>query len=93
LESIAKGIAAEDVEHINLTLPEGTQQAIPPFSDELVIIGAPVYGGRLPVDAINRFKRIKTSKTFEHLNITTFLEAGIKPSPVAGFLPTFHSPY
>ena len=63
LESIAKGITVEDVEHINLTLPEGAQHTIPPFSDELVIIGAPVYGGRLPVDAINRFKQIKASKT------------------------------
>lgn len=49
LESIAEGIAVEDVEHINLTLPGGVQQSPPPFSDELVIIGAPVYGGRLPV--------------------------------------------
>ena len=63
LESIAKGIAVEDVEHINLTLQEEAQQTIPPFSDELIIIGAPVYGGRLPVDAINRFKQIKASKT------------------------------
>ena len=46
LESIAEGIAAEDVAQINLTLPEGAQKPIPPFSDELVIIGAPVYGGR-----------------------------------------------
>ena len=63
LESIAKGITVEDVEHINLTLPKGAQRTIPPFSDELVIIGAPVYGGRLPVDAINRFKQLKASKT------------------------------
>ena len=63
LESIAKGITVEAVEYINLTLPEGAQQTIPPFSDELVIIGAPVYGGRLPVDAINRFKQLKASKT------------------------------
>jgi len=63
LESIAKGMTVEDVEHVNLTLPEGAQQTIPPFSDELVIIGAPVYGGRLPVDAINRFKQLKASKT------------------------------
>ncbi|MDA8403449.1 MAG: 4Fe-4S binding protein [Desulfobacteraceae bacterium] len=63
LESIAKGIASENVEHNNLTLPEGVQQTIPPFSDELVIIGAPVYGGRLPIDAINRFKQLKASKT------------------------------
>jgi ferredoxin len=63
LESIAKGITVEDVEHINLTLPEGAQQTIPAFSDELVIIGAPVYGGRLPVDVINRFKQLKASNT------------------------------
>jgi len=63
LESIAKGLTVEDVEHINLTLPEGVQQAISPFSDELVIIGAPVYGGRLPVDAINRFQQLKAEKT------------------------------
>ena len=63
LESIAEGITVEDVEHINLTLPQGAQQTIPPFSDELVIIGAPVYGGRLPVDAVNRFKRLKASNT------------------------------
>ena len=63
LESIAEGIAVEDVTHINLTLPEGVQQAIPPFSDELVVIGAPVYGGRLPVDAINRFKQLTASNT------------------------------
>ena len=63
LESIAEGIAVEDVEHINLTLPEGVQQTIPPFSDELVIIGAPVYGGRLPVDVISRFKQLKASNT------------------------------
>jgi flavodoxin len=63
LESIAKGIAVKDVEHINLTLPENAQKAIQPFSDELVILGTPVYGGRLPVDAINRFKQLKADKT------------------------------
>jgi len=63
LESIAEGIAVEDVEHINLTLPEGAQQIVSPLSDELAIIGAPVYGGRVPADAINRFKQIKASKT------------------------------
>ena len=63
LESIAEGIAVEDVEHINMTLPGGAQQTIPPFSDELVIIGAPVYGGRLPIDVINRFKQLKANNT------------------------------
>ena len=63
LESIAQGITDGVVEHINLTLPDNAQKSIPPFSDELVLIGAPVYGGRLPVDAVNRFKQIKASKT------------------------------
>lgn len=62
LESIAKGITVDDVEHVNVTLP-GRSQTIPPFSDELVILGAPVYGGRLPVDAINRFQQLKAGKT------------------------------
>ncbi|UCG63134.1 MAG: 4Fe-4S binding protein [Candidatus Zixiibacteriota bacterium] len=63
LESIAQGITVRDAEHINLTLPERAQQIIPPFSNELVIIGAPVYGGRLPVEAVNRFKQLRATKT------------------------------
>jgi flavodoxin len=69
LESIAKGISVENVEHINLTLPESAQQPIPSFSDELAIIGAPVYGGRLPIDAINRFKQLKANRTIAVLII------------------------
>ena len=63
LESIAQGINAEDIDHIKLTLPDGAQQADPSLSDELVIIGAPVYGGRLPVDAIDRFKQLRARQT------------------------------
>lgn len=63
LEGIAKGIAVEDIQHVNLTLPEGVQQILPPFSDELVIIGAPVFGGRLPVEAVNRLKQLKANNT------------------------------
>jgi ferredoxin len=63
LENIAIGTAVNDVEHIDLTLPKSARQTIPPFSDELVIVGAPVYGGRLPVDAIERLKQTKANKT------------------------------
>ena len=63
LEGIAKGLAVEDVEPMDLTRPEGAQQTVPPFSNELVLIGAPVYGGRLPVDAIARFKKLKAHNT------------------------------
>lgn len=63
LESIAKGIAVEDVQNMNLTLPETAGQTVQPFTDELVILGAPVYGGRLPVDAVKRFKQLKADNT------------------------------
>jgi ferredoxin len=63
LWSIAKGIGVDDVEHIDLTLPDGARRTLPPFSDELVLLGAPVYGGRLPVDAIHRFKKLAGSET------------------------------
>ena len=63
LESIAKGTGVEDVEHIDMTRSGTTGETIGPFSDELVIIGAPVYGGRLPVDAVDRFKQLKAAET------------------------------
>jgi ferredoxin/protein involved in ribonucleotide reduction len=63
LESIAQGIGIEHVEHINLTLPAEAHHAIPAFSNELVIIGAPVYGGRLPVEAIKRLQQLKANRT------------------------------
>jgi ferredoxin len=63
VESIAEGIASENVEQRDLTLAADVQQSTPPFSDELVIMAAPVYAGRLPVDAINRFNRLKAKNT------------------------------
>jgi len=70
VESIAKGILVEGAEHINLTLPKNIQQTIATRSDELAIIGAPVYGGRLPVHAIERFKQIKATNTLAVLIVT-----------------------
>jgi len=63
LEGIAKGLSIQNIEHINLTLPADAHHAIPAFSNELVIIGAPVYGGRLPVEAIKRLQQLKASRT------------------------------
>lgn len=63
LEGIAQGIHLEIVEHIDLTLPEKAHQSVRLFSNELAIIGAPVYGGRLPEDAIKRFKMLKAENS------------------------------
>lgn len=64
LEGIAQGISIGKVEAIDFTLPENANRSVPVFSNELAIIGAPVYGGRLPEDAINRFKQLKAENSF-----------------------------
>jgi hypothetical protein len=50
-------------EQLDLTPPEAR---IPPFVEmqaELVVIGAPVYGGRIPIDAKFRLQRINAKNT------------------------------
>lgn len=59
LESIASGIGVEQVDHIDLTPYNASPKGIDHCKDELVIIGAPVYSGRLPVVAIHRLKKLK----------------------------------
>ncbi len=63
LESIAAGIFHDAVEHIDLTLPGGNGGAVQFLPDDLVIIGAPVYGGRLPAEVVKRFREIKGDMT------------------------------
>lgn len=63
LESIAKGMSVKDVVNIDMTFPNESHQEMQTFSDELTIIGAPVYGGRLPIEAIRRFRHLKSDKT------------------------------
>jgi ferredoxin len=58
LEGIAKGIGADSVEHINLTVPGTKPVSLPDSDSQLVIIGAPVYGGRLPGEAVKRLKTL-----------------------------------
>jgi len=61
LEEIAKGIGKDDIAVIDITKPEIRSQPAPAFKNDLVLIGAPVYGGRLPKDAADYFKTIKAS--------------------------------
>ena len=63
LEGIAKGTGAENIEHVSMTTPDAVEKPIDNFTDELVIIGAPVYAGRLPSDAVKRFNRFKAKNT------------------------------
>lgn len=63
LEGISEGLDIKNIEHISMTHPDAETKPVENFTDELVIIGAPVYAGRLPSDAVNRFKRLKAEKT------------------------------
>jgi ferredoxin len=63
IEGIAKGIQNESITHLDLTPPIVKDQEVGEFNEELVIIGAPVYGGRIPVDAVSRLQRLKANNT------------------------------
>ena len=63
INAIAKGINADQVKTIDLTLPDGASQETPHLNDELVIIGAPVYAGRLPGEAVKRISNLKGNST------------------------------
>lgn len=63
MEGIAKGIPVKNITHIDMTLPVESGQEIRILPDDLAIIGAPVYGGRLPAEAIKRFRQLKADKT------------------------------
>ncbi|MCP4753393.1 MAG: 4Fe-4S ferredoxin [Proteobacteria bacterium] len=59
VENIARGIQIEATDHLDLTLPEASTKEYEEITGELAIIGVPVYGGRVPLDAVGRLKRLK----------------------------------
>ncbi|MFO7559171.1 MAG: 4Fe-4S binding protein [Desulfobacterales bacterium] len=63
LEGIAKGLPVDQTEPLDLTNPKTGKQAFEEIHDELAIIGTPVYGGRVPVDATVDLKRLKARQT------------------------------
>lgn len=63
LESIARGMQVETVTHFDLTLPQAQARAFAPVSGSVALIGAPVYGGRLPQTAVERLCRLQGNGT------------------------------
>ncbi len=61
LESIAGGTGVEAVEHLDITLPDAGRDFAEMEEDELLLIGAPVYAGRLPKIAVQRFNSMKSN--------------------------------
>jgi len=67
LEGIARGMGLKISGYIDFTNPGIRNNDAPALDDELVILGAPVYGGRLPLDAVDYIRK------FEAKNIEVVL--------------------
>lgn len=63
VKGIAQGIHAGTVEDLDLTPPEARESVYEELRDELAVIGAPVYGGRIPPEAVRRLRRIRANNT------------------------------
>lgn len=59
LNAIAEGIAAQTTEHVDLTPVSAEKVTHIPLKADLALIGVPVYGGRVPLDALARLEKIK----------------------------------
>lgn len=63
ISAIAEGTGIQDTEQIDLTLPDGAAGGTAEINSGLAIIGAPVYGGRVALDAVNRLQQVKGNNT------------------------------
>ena len=63
LEAITQGIGVDRADHVDLTPPDAKTQGFGILHAEFAIIGAPVYGGRMPLEAVKRFHGLKTHHT------------------------------
>lgn len=63
VQSIASGFASKDVELVDITSPEARKQPMVVSKDELIIIGVPVYMGRVPALLSDWLGSIKADNT------------------------------
>ncbi|SLM32597.1 4Fe-4S ferredoxin, iron-sulfur binding protein [Desulfamplus magnetovallimortis] len=59
LKSIAQGTGIATITEIDLTPSDADLQGVVFTENQLVILGSPVYSGRIPVEAAKRFKNFK----------------------------------
>lgn len=61
LSAIAEGTGIQKTSQLDLTRPAAETMGETDIADALVIIGAPVYAGRVPLDAVRRLEKIRGS--------------------------------
>lgn len=101
LEGIAQGLQVTRIEGVDLTRRDVAARKLPELDDELVIIGSPVYAGRLPEGMASRLRRIKGNNTPTVIVVVygnrayedallelrdLVLEAGCKPVAAGAFI-------
>jgi len=59
LQAMAEGMSVGRIDHLDLTPPQAETRLFDEITDELTILGAPVYAGRLPIEAVRRLRRLK----------------------------------
>lgn len=63
VQEIAKGIQAEYVKDIDYTKPAIRAEKLPTFHDDFVILGTPVYYGRVPLEVADYFTTVTAHNT------------------------------
>lgn len=63
LKGISEGIGIGNIEDLDLTPPDAKNREFSLNKDQLALIGAPVYGGRIPSEAAFRLGHVKGNKT------------------------------
>ena len=58
LAAIARGVGAARIAHVDLTPPAAKAAPRTQLGRALAILGAPVYGGRIPLEAVQRLRRL-----------------------------------
>jgi ferredoxin len=56
LQSVARGIAAASAQEIDLTAPDVAGYRVEQTQNAITVLGAPVYGGRIPPEAVRRLR-------------------------------------
>jgi len=101
LEAISDGLGVDKPKHIDLTLPGERTGRVRKIHGGLTVIGAPVYTGRVALEAVRRLQRFKAkdapavivvvygNREYEDalLELQNFVtEAGFKPIAGAAFI-------
>jgi ferredoxin len=61
LEGIAQGLAVRKIEHLDLTSARARRGAIRELDGDLILIGTPVYTGRVPIQAVEALRTMKAA--------------------------------